>query len=71
MFGLQWGLQRTNVPRAWELARGSAQVTVAVIDEGVQLNHADLHLHPQSWKRVDDTPDGSPRAITAPLAPAS
>ena len=60
MFGLQWGLQRTNVPRAWEIARGSAAVTVAVIDEGVQLNHADLTLHPQSWNASTDTPDGSP-----------
>lgn len=60
MFGTQWGLQRTNVPRAWEMVRGSAQVTVAVIDEGVQLNHADLHLHPQSWNASTDTPDGSP-----------
>lgn len=60
MFGIQWGLQRTNVPRAWEIARGSAQVTVAVIDEGVQLDHADLHLHPQSWNASTDTPDGSP-----------
>jgi subtilisin family serine protease len=60
MFGIQWGLQRTNVPRAWEMARGSSQVAVAVIDEGVQLNHADLNLHPQSWNASDDTPDGSP-----------
>ena len=60
MFGLQWGLQRTNVPRAWEIARGSAAITVAVIDEGVQLNHADLNLHPQSWNASTDTPDGSP-----------
>ena len=60
MFGLQWGLQRTNVPRAWEIARGSAAITVAVIDEGVQLNHADLNLHPQSWNASNDTPDGSP-----------
>jgi thermitase len=57
---LQWGLQRTNVPRAWEIARGSAAITVAVIDEGVQLNHADLSLHPQSWNASNDTPDGSP-----------
>ena len=60
MFGIQWGLQRTNVPRAWEMARGSAAVTVAVIDEGVQLDHPDLLLHPQSWNASSDTPDGSP-----------
>src|SRR5262245_49178028 len=49
LFALQWGLQRTGVPRAWEIARGSSQVTIAVIDEGVQLDHPDLDLHPQSW----------------------
>jgi len=60
MFATQWGLQRTNVPRAWEVARGSAAITVAVIDEGVQLDHPDLRLHPQSWNASNDTPDGSP-----------
>jgi subtilisin family serine protease len=60
MFGIQWGLQRTNVPRAWEIARGSSKITVAVIDEGVQLNHPDLVLHPQSWNASADTPDGGP-----------
>jgi thermitase len=42
------------------MARGLAAVTVAVIDEGVQLDHADLLLHPQSWNASTDTPDGSP-----------
>lgn len=60
MFAQQWGLQRTGVPRAWEMVRGSDQVTVAVIDEGVQLDHPDLTLHPQSWNASTDTPDGSP-----------
>jgi Subtilase family len=60
MFAQQWGLQRTNVPRAWTIVRGSPQVTVAVIDEGVQLDHPDLDLHPQSWNASTDTPDGSP-----------
>lgn len=59
-FGIQWGLQRIGVPRAWEIARGSPSVTVAVIDEGVELGHPDLDLHPQSWNASTDTPDGSP-----------
>jgi hypothetical protein len=71
MFGIQWGLQRTNVPRAWEIARGSATVTVAVIDEGVQLDHPDLLLHPQSWNASSDTPDGSPTGNHGTRAPAS
>ncbi len=60
MFGTQWGLQRTEVPRAWQIARGGEDVTIAVIDEGVQLDHPDLLLHPQSWNATDDTADGSP-----------
>ena len=60
MFTDQWGLQRIGVPRAWEITRGSVDVTVAVIDEGVQLNHPDLLLHPQSWNATTDIPDGSP-----------
>ena len=60
MFGDQWGLQRIQVPRAWEIARADASVTVAVIDEGVELGHPDLELHPESWNASSDIPDGSP-----------
>jgi subtilisin family serine protease len=60
MFADQWGLQRIEVPRAWEIVRGDPSITVAVIDEGVQLNHPDLDVHPQSWNASTDTPDGSP-----------
>lgn len=60
MFAQQWGLQRIGIPRAWEIARGSADITVAVLDEGVELSHPDLNLHPNSWNASTDTPDGSP-----------
>lgn len=60
MFATQWGLQRVGAPRGWEIVRGVPSVTVAVIDEGVQLDHPDLHLHPQSWNASNDTPDGGP-----------
>lgn len=60
MFADQWGLQRIGVPRAWQISTGSPDVVVAVIDEGVELGHPDLTLHPQSWNASTDTPDGSP-----------
>jgi subtilisin family serine protease len=60
MFADQWGLQRVEAPRAWEIVRGDPSVTVAVLDEGVELDHPDLALHPQSWNASTDTPDGSP-----------
>lgn len=60
MFADQWGLQRIEVPSAWELVRGSCDVTIAVIDEGVELAHPDLDVHPQSWNASTDTPNGGP-----------
>src|SRR5215471_8853911 len=60
LFGQQWGLQRTEVPRAWQIVRGSHDVVIAVLDEGVELGHPDLDLYPQSWNASDDLPDGSP-----------
>jgi len=42
-FGLgQWGLRATQVDRSWDVARGSAAVTVAVIDTGIDAAHPDL-----------------------------
>ena len=56
-FGVQWGLSNNgqsvggtagtvdadiDAPEAWQLTTGSAAVTVAVIDSGVELDHSDL-----------------------------
>lgn len=48
-FATQWHLQAPtqfaaamNMPAAWDVGTGSAQVVVAVLDVGVRLNHPDL-----------------------------
>ena len=42
-FGLgQWGLRKAHVDQAWDVARGSAAIVVAVIDTGIDANHPDL-----------------------------
>jgi subtilisin family serine protease len=41
-WGLQWGLVKIRCPDAWDRQRGSAAVTVAVVDTGVDLDHPDL-----------------------------
>ncbi len=60
MFAQQWGMQRVGAPRGWQIMRGVPGITVAVIDQGVELGHADLNLHPMSWNASTDLPDGSP-----------
>ncbi len=46
MYGAQWSLRQIRAGGdgqvAWELTEGSADVVVAVLDEGVELGHPDL-----------------------------
>ncbi len=37
-----WWLAKVGVPKAWEISKGSAEVTVAVVDTGVNGKHEDL-----------------------------
>lgn len=41
-YGQQWGLDTIRMPQAWDLAKGSNSVTVAVIDTGIDYNHQDF-----------------------------
>jgi len=38
----QWGLDAADVPEAWEKVTGTSEVTVAVVDTGVDYTHPDL-----------------------------
>ncbi|WP_460035073.1 S8 family serine peptidase, partial [Methylothermus subterraneus] len=49
MFPFQWHLDNqaspqadVDAPQAWDIERGNANVVIAVIDDGVELNHPDL-----------------------------
>ncbi|MDQ3810927.1 MAG: S8 family peptidase, partial [Chloroflexota bacterium] len=41
-FTAQWGLARIRAPEAWVRTTGSADVIVAAVDTGVDLNHVEL-----------------------------
>jgi subtilisin family serine protease len=42
LFASQWALERIGVRKAWEVTRGSSEVTIAVIDTGIDPAHPDL-----------------------------
>jgi thermitase len=41
-FSRLWGMNKINAPAAWDSSTGSADVMIAVIDSGIDYNHADL-----------------------------
>jgi subtilisin family serine protease len=44
----QWDMKRINAPTAWNTARGSRSIVVAVLDTGIDSTHADLS--PNIWR---------------------
>lgn len=42
LYRFQWHYPLINLPTAWDIETGAEEVTVAVIDTGVLLNHPDL-----------------------------
>ncbi|HLO29570.1 MAG TPA: hypothetical protein VK249_10570, partial [Anaerolineales bacterium] len=41
-WGNQYGLINIRAPQGWQLDTGSASVTIAIVDTGIDLGHADL-----------------------------
>ncbi len=41
-YGSQWNMDKVQAPFAWDMVQGSVDVTIAVIDTGVDLEHPDL-----------------------------
>jgi hypothetical protein len=42
LYSANWGLAKMNLPAAWDMTTGCASIKIAIIDDGVQLNHPDL-----------------------------
>lgn len=52
-FGSQWGLAKINAPAAWDINTGNGKV-IAVIDTGIDRNHADVG--PNVWVNPEENP---------------
>ncbi len=50
----QWNLQKINAESAWDVSRGSGNVTVAIVDDAVATGHQDLS--PIIWTNRDEVP---------------
>ncbi len=62
LYGTQWHHAAIHSEAAWNYSRGSAAVTVAVCDGGVELSHPDLaaNIHSTGYNVVDYTNEGGP-----------
>lgn len=56
-YPLQWGLPKIKAPQAWNIAKDSPNVVVAVIDTGVDYNHPDLKAN--MWKNIGEIPNNN------------
>jgi len=60
LFEQQWGLNQINdfdidAPEAWNINKGSSNVTIAILDTGVDYNHPDLADN--IWNNENEIPD--------------
>ncbi|MCY3741629.1 MAG: S8 family serine peptidase [Candidatus Poribacteria bacterium] len=50
----QWNLAVMNMPQAWHIEQGNPEVTVAVVDGGVDMQHPEFRS--QLWRNVGEIP---------------
>jgi PKD repeat protein len=59
-FSQQWGLTKISAPNAWTLITNSNEVSVAVLDTGIDYTHPDLASHVDmnnGWNVINDNSD--------------
>ena len=66
-YGEQWGLEMMNMPRAWVLQKGKANVVVAIVDNAFETTHPDIRERFVAGRDVaDQDNDVSPPRRVSP-----
>lgn len=55
LYTSQWHLQRISAPSGWDIAIGSSNIVIAVLDTGIDTNHPDLTNKVAGKNFVDGT----------------
>ncbi|MFC2150564.1 S8 family serine peptidase [Calditrichota bacterium] len=48
-YGSQWHLTKCNLPDAWETTKGSPDIIIGIVDDGMDMEideYGDIHIHP-------------------------
>jgi len=64
-FGSQWNLVKIKAPEAWDISRGSAAVSVAIIDEGCDMAHEDINYKLPGYDAYDGDNNPQPNGNDA------
>lgn len=54
-FNNQWGIAKIQMPQAWDIATGSSNIKVAVLDTGIDNDHPDLSSKVDVWKNFSSS----------------
>jgi subtilisin family serine protease len=54
---LSWHLQQINVEEAWAITKGSSNITVAILDTGIDFVHSELNH--SAWINANEIPNNS------------
>lgn len=64
-YSSQYHLGKLKAPEAWDITKGNASITVAIVDDAVEINHPDLAANVvPGWDMVDSDNDPSPSSTS-------
>lgn len=56
-YGSQWFLTKINAPNAWNVFNGNSNITIAIVDNAVQITHTDLSAN--VWVNPNEIPNNN------------